>query len=132
MPHNEHSSRQPKPPEHTMNSFLDAVRKYAEFSGRSGRREYWMFSMFFSLLVLALLIVDFMLGTYIVLTGLFVLALMIPSVAVLVRRLHDTNRSGWWLLVQLIPFVGAFVLLILLCIDSTPGDNQYGPPPKVA
>jgi uncharacterized membrane protein YhaH (DUF805 family) len=66
------------------------------------------------------------------LSGLYTLAVLIPSMAVPVRRLHDTNRSGWWLLISLVPLVGAIVLLVFLVLDSHPGENQYGSNPKTA
>jgi uncharacterized membrane protein YhaH (DUF805 family) len=66
------------------------------------------------------------------LSGLYTLAVLIPSIAVSVRRLHDTNRSGWWLLISLVPLVGAIVLLVFLVLDSQPGENQYGSNPKAA
>lgn len=66
------------------------------------------------------------------LSGLYTLAVLIPSIAVSVRRLHDTNRSGWWLLISLVPLVGAIVLFVFLVLDSHPGEHQYGSNPKAA
>ncbi|TJY41720.1 DUF805 domain-containing protein [Cohnella pontilimi] len=65
-----------------------------------------------------------------VLSGLYALAILLPSLAVSVRRLHDTGRSGWWLLIGLIPLIGAIILLVFTCQDSQPGDNRYGPNPR--
>ena len=118
-----------------MNWYLEVLKKYAVFSGRSRRKEYWFFCLFNILVSIGLMIIDRMLGTFSslgfgLLGGLYTLGIIIPSVAVAVRRLHDTNRSGWWLLLALIPFIGAIVLIIFMILDSQPGDNQYGPNPK--
>lgn len=118
---------------------VNAVKiKYTDFTGRSRRREYWGFFLFFNLISLGLL--------YLVLVGstisketanvlslpywLFCLAFFLPQLAVTVRRLHDINKSGWWILVGLIPLVGGIWLIILLCTDGTPDENQFGPNPK--
>lgn len=119
-----------------MSWFLAALQKYATFSGRAQRAEYWYFVLFYLLIVLVLSIVDAFTGTFDreggvgLLSGLFSLALFIPSLAVAVRRLHDIGRSGWWLLIGLIPLVGALVLLVFAVQDSQPGSNAYGPNPK--
>jgi uncharacterized membrane protein YhaH (DUF805 family) len=120
-----------------MNWFLAVLKKkYADFSGRAQRAEYWYFFLFYLIIYIVLAIIDGITGTYNVdasiglLGGIFALALLIPSIAVGVRRLHDTGRSGWWLLIGLIPLIGAIVLLVFTVQDSSPGDNQYGPNPK--
>jgi uncharacterized membrane protein YhaH (DUF805 family) len=119
-----------------MSWFLAALRKYATFSGRARRSEYWFFFLFYLLIVFGLALVDAMLGTpddgegLGLLSGLFVLAMLLPSLAVGVRRLHDIGRSGWWLLVSFVPLIGAIVLLVFAVRDSDPGDNAYGPNPK--
>ncbi len=119
-----------------MNWFLIALKKYATFSGRAQRAEYWYFVLFYILIFIGLSILDGMTGSFSAesgmgfLGGLFSLALLIPSIAVGARRLHDTGRSAWFLLLALIPLVGAIVLLVFTVQDSTPGDNQYGPNPK--
>jgi uncharacterized membrane protein YhaH (DUF805 family) len=119
-----------------MDWFLGALRKYAVFEGRARRREYWFFVLFVVIISIVLTIVDRITGTYSaaygtgLLGGLFTLAVLIPSLAVGARRLHDTGRSGWWLLIGLIPFVGAIVLIVFFVIDSQPGTNAYGPNPK--
>jgi uncharacterized membrane protein YhaH (DUF805 family) len=114
-------------------SFSDAVstclRKYATFSGRARRSEYWWFALANVLVAVVAALVDQILGTSVV-SLLVTLALLLPSLAVAVRRLHDTGRTGWWCFIALVPFVGAVVLLVFECLDSTPGDNQYGPSPK--
>jgi uncharacterized membrane protein YhaH (DUF805 family) len=119
-----------------MNWYLEVLKKYAVFSGRARRKEYWFFTLFSTLISIALAIVDNMMGTVSaeagtgLLGGLYSLAVLIPSLAVSVRRLHDTDHSGWWLLIALAPCVGVIVLLVLMVTDSTPGNNQYGPSPK--
>lgn len=121
-----------------MSWFLLALRKYAVFHGRSRRSEYWYFALFYFLICIALGIVDGITGTASAQTGfgllgpLFVLAMFIPSLSVGVRRLHDIGKSGWWLLLSLIPLVGFIVLLVWACRDSEPGTNAYGPNPKEA
>lgn len=119
-----------------MNWFLIAVEKYATFSGRSQRAEYWYYILFYLLLLVGLSYIDRLTGTYNelfgvgLLSGVCALGLMMPSLAVAIRRLHDTGRSGWWLLLGLIPLVGSLILLIFYVQDSQPGENAYGPNPK--
>jgi uncharacterized membrane protein YhaH (DUF805 family) len=115
-----------------MNWYLDVLKKYAVFSGRARRTEYWMFVLVNVVAGMILGIVDAILGTGGALAGLYALAVLVPGVAVAVRRLHDTGRSGWWLLVGLVPLVGAIVLLVFALEDSNPGPNGYGPNPKQA
>lgn len=118
-----------------MNWYLDVLKKYADFSGRARRSEYWYFYLFNTLISFAIGMVDGIFG-FIgefgigMLGGIYTLLVLIPSIAVGVRRLHDTNRSGWWLLIALIPLVGAIILLVYLVQDSDQGENQYGPNPK--
>lgn len=118
--------------------FLLALKKYATFSGRSQRSEYWYFFLFYLLIVIALGLLDVALGTFDeeeglgLLSGIFVLAMLIPSLAVGVRRLHDIGRSGWWLLIALVPIIGTIVLVVFAVRDSDPGDNRYGPNPKAS
>ena len=111
----------------------EAVRtvlsKYADFSGRARRSEYWYWTLATFIADIVLSIVDVALGTSL-LVLLFGLAVLLPGLAVGVRRLHDTGRSGWWLLIALIPLVGVILLTVWFCTDSTPGDNAYGPSPK--
>ena len=120
-----------------MKWFLDVLtKKYATFEGRARRKEYWYFVLFYVLAIVALAIVDEMIGTFSeeaeigLLSGLFVLATFVPSLAVTVRRLHDTDRSGWWILINLIPIIGAIVLLVFTVLDSQPGANRFGENPK--
>ncbi|WP_219834004.1 DUF805 domain-containing protein [Paenibacillus sp. R14(2021)] len=114
-----------------MDWYLKVLQNYAVFTGRARRKEFWMFILFNILMSIALTIVDHMLGTYRVLSMLYSLAVIVPSIAVMVRRLHDTGRSGWWYLLVLIPFVGGIILLVFACQDSDPGSNRYGPNPKL-
>jgi uncharacterized membrane protein YhaH (DUF805 family) len=118
--------------------FTDAVRvclqKYADFSGRGRRSEYWYFALFNLLVAIAAGILDAILGTDFDtgsgLIGLLAsLALLLPGLAAGVRRLHDTTRSGWWILIGLIPIIGWIILIVFYVQDSHP-DNQYGPNPK--
>jgi len=119
-----------------MNWYLDVLKKYAVFSGRARRKEYWYFYLFNTIIEVALMLVDYMIGWYSieggigVLSAIYVLGIMIPGIAVSIRRLHDTGRSGWWLLIGLIPFIGAIVLLVFMVQDSKQGENEYGPNPK--
>ncbi len=105
----------------------DGFSKYATFSGRSSRSAYWWWTLFYVLIIIAASILDAAIKSPIV-SGLAWLALIIPNLAVLVRRLHDTDRSGWWVLFGLIPLVGAIVLIVFACIDSGP-PNKHGDGP---
>ena len=119
-----------------MNWYLQALKKYADFSGRARRREYWFFVLFNLIISVVLSVCDVVLGTYSaaasigILSGIYTLAVLIPGIAVTVRRLHDTGRSGWWILIVLVPIVGWIVLLVFMLLDSQPGQNAYGPSPK--
>lgn len=111
-------------------------RKYVDFTGRARRAEYWWFSLFYFLLVVVLTIVDVMrigadglLAGRSLLSGLASLALLLPSLSVAVRRLHDTDRSGWWILIGLVPLVGFIVYLVFMCLRGTAGPNRFGPDP---
>lgn len=112
-----------------MSWFIEALKKYAVFSGRARRKEYWLFMLFVWIVYIVLAGVGAAAhAPYIV--GLAVLAFLLPAWAVAVRRLHDTGRSGWWLLIGIIPLVGSIVLLVFNCTDSEAGVNKYGPNPK--
>jgi len=113
-----------------MEEFLDALKKYADFSGRATRRQYWMFVLFYLLGYVVLVLIDTLLGTA-VLALLFSLAMLVPSIAVGARRLHDTSRTGWWQLIALIPLIGPIVLIVFFVQDSH-AENQFGPNPKTA
>lgn len=119
-----------------MTWFLAALKKYATFSGRAQRREYWYFFLFYTLIIVVLAVIDLLLGTFDasqgigLFSGIFALATALPSVAVGVRRLHDIGRSGWWLLITMVPLIGVIWLLIYTARDGDPGDNEYGANPK--
>lgn len=121
-----------------MNWFVDALQKYAVFSGRAQRSEYWYFFLFYFLLAVAAAILDGLVESFSrhagmgVFSGILALGLLLPSLAVSVRRLHDIDRSGWWLLIAVIPLFGAIVLLVFTAKDSQPGSNRFGPNPKDA
>ncbi|MBD0708704.1 MULTISPECIES: DUF805 domain-containing protein [unclassified Streptomyces] len=112
-----------------MNWYLEAFKKYAVFSGRARRKEFWMFGLFNFLVSLVLVIIDNVVG-YPVLTPLYGLASLLPSLGLSIRRLHDTGRSGWWILFSLVPLVGAIVLFVFSVLDGDQQENQYGPNPK--
>ncbi len=113
-----------------MNWYLKVLKKYAVFSGRARRTEYWMFLLFNFIIAFVLGFVEGLAGGPGIVGMLYGLAVLIPGIAVAVRRLHDTDRSGWWLFINLIPLIGAIVILVFMVQDSTPGENQYGPNPK--
>ena len=121
-----------------MNWYLHVLKNYATFSGRARRKEYWIFFLFNVLISLGLGVIDVVAGTYSVeyetgfFSGLYSLLVLIPSIAVSVRRLHDTNRSGWWVVISLIPIIGVLVLFVFTCLDSQPGTNRFGVNPKEA
>lgn len=122
------------------NLMFAPLRKFADFNGRARRSEYWLFYLFCLVVGIVLTFIGNMAlgapdpsnpfsgGT--LLSLIFNLAILIPSIAVGVRRLHDTDRSGWWLLIILVPLVGIIVLIIFFVLDGTPGPNKFGPDPK--
>jgi uncharacterized membrane protein YhaH (DUF805 family) len=115
-----------------MNWYIEVLKKYTVFDGRAHRTEYWMFVLFNVIITIALGLIDRLLGISGVLSGIYGLAVLIPGIAVGIRRLHDTNRSGWWLLISLVPVIGTIVLIVFMVQDSQPDTNQYGPNPKAA
>ena len=120
-----------------MNWYLTVLKKYAEFSGRARRKEYWMFALMNFLISILISIVGAVIGDTngliaVSLSGVYALFIFIPSLAVTVRRLHDTNKSGWWILITLVPLIGGLVLLIFMIMDSDPNTNAYGANPKSA
>ncbi|MEP3207621.1 MAG: DUF805 domain-containing protein [Maribacter sp.] len=120
-----------------MKWYLKVLKQYADFNGRARRQEYWMFALFNIVIIIALAFLSGMLGSA---TNsedlmslpvlLYYLVIIIPSIAVAVRRLHDQNKSGWYYLVTFIPFIGGIWLLVLMCTEGDSGPNQYGPDPK--
>jgi uncharacterized membrane protein YhaH (DUF805 family) len=117
-------------------SITDAVTtcltKYVDFSGRARRSEYWWFALALFVVSLVVSLFGSVVHARTILSDLFSLAVFLPSLAVSVRRLHDTDRSGWWYLLVLIPVVGWIILIVFMCLDSGRGANRYGPSPKYA
>ena len=121
-----------------MKWYLTVLKKYADFKGRASRKEYWMFVLFNIVFSIAAFLLDRLLGLtsliqggeFGILTILYPLAVLIPALAVTVRRLHDVGKSGWMILIGLIPLIGSIWLLVLYLTDSIPGANRYGPNPK--
>lgn len=110
-------------------------QRYADFSGRSRRKEYWYFTLFSAIVSIILTWVDVAVGTTTgggigILSGLYALVILVPSLAIAVRRLHDIGKSGWFFLISLIPFIGGLVLLYFLFQDSDRDINAWGPSPK--
>lgn len=119
-----------------MNYYLAALKKYAEFSGRARRSEYWYFTLFNLIFMVVAIGLDNVVGSTIgeLPYGLFyfalALAMFLPGLAVFVRRMHDIGKSGWWYFIALIPLIGAIWLLVLCFTEGTSGDNEYGADPK--
>jgi len=119
-----------------MNWYLAVLKNYAGFSGRARRKEYWMFVLFNVIFSFVLGFIDGLVGSFDpeigigILGGLYALAILIPGLAVSIRRLHDVGKSGWMYLIVFIPIIGAIWLIVLFATDSNPEDNQYGPNPK--
>lgn len=119
-----------------MNWYLKVLKQYADFSGRARRKEYWMFFLFNMIFAFLAAIIDNVAGTaspelgYGIFYGIYALAVFIPGLAVGVRRLHDVGKSGWMLLIALIPLIGAIWLLVLMVTDSQQGSNKWGENPK--
>lgn len=115
--------------------FLQPLKKYAVFEGRASRKEFWLFFLFVIVFSFFLGVIDVIIGTYSedvglgALSGLFTLIQIIPTIAVGVRRLHDTNRKGSWWLIVFIPLVGNIWITVLFCLKSNDGDNRFGSNP---
>lgn len=133
-----------------MNWYIKVLKQYVDFGGRARRKEYWMFTLFSVIISIVLALIDafvFRTGTFAgtagsggagfsasigVLGAIYSLAVLLPTLAVGVRRLHDTDRSGWWLLIALVPFVGGIILLVFFVLEGTRGANRFGADPKSA
>jgi uncharacterized membrane protein YhaH (DUF805 family) len=119
-----------------MKYYLQAFKKYAVFSGRARRSEYWFFVLFNIIAAIIAAVLDNVIGTafdgfgYGILYVVYALAVVLPSLGLLVRRLHDTGKSGFWFFIALVPLIGGIILLVLLVRDSEAGENKYGPNPK--
>ena len=115
-----------------MNNYMNAMRRYVDFSGRSSRSEFWFFVLFYFIIAIIATVIDaVVLGSQMaqgvgILSGIVLLVHLIPSIAVSVRRLHDTDRSGWWILICFVPLIGTIWLIVLYCMEST-GPNRFGP-----
>ena len=118
-----------------MNEFLNVFKKAFVFSGRSRRKEYWLFALGVFIVSVALTIIEMMAGLEIapdvgLLSTIFSLIIFIPSLSVTVRRFHDIGRTGWWLLLMLIPILGWIAVFVFTLLDSESGSNKYGSNPK--
>ncbi|KJD45236.1 DUF805 domain-containing protein [Paenibacillus terrae] len=114
-----------------MQWYLKVLQNYVGFQGRARRTEYWMFVLFSMIATFIISLIDGLVGLTPILTYLYSLAVLLPSLAVIARRLHDTGRTGWWILIGLIPLVGSIILIVFLCQDSQPAENKYGKNPKL-
>lgn len=115
-----------------MNWYMHVLTNYAVFGGRARRAEYWNFVLFNLIIAIVLYFVSSMVLKSQLLYTIYSLATLIPSLAVTVRRLHDTGRSGWWWLIAFIPVIGWIVLIVFTIQEGTHGSNPYGPDPKAA
>ena len=113
------------------------LKRYADFSGRSRRKEYWFFALGVFIVAILLSIIEsavglsgMIAGAYGPLTALFFLAIIVPGIAVQVRRFHDQDKSGWWVLIGLIPIIGGIIVLVFMLLEGTRGPNRFGPDPK--
>jgi uncharacterized membrane protein YhaH (DUF805 family) len=127
-----------------MEWMLMPLKRYADFSGRSRRKEYWMFYLFVILVLAALAALAAVFGAFpstgeepstfgllfFGLMGIFGLGIIVPSIAVAVRRFHDQDKSGWFYLLGFIPYVGGIIMLVFMCIEGTRGSNRFGADPK--
>ena len=119
-----------------MKYFFLALKNYATFSGRSNRSEFWYFTLFYLIFVIVAVVLDNVLGfafdgsPYGPIYFIFILGTLLPNLAVTVRRLHDLDKSGWWILIGAIPLIGGLWLLIMLVGKGTEGENKYGPDPN--
>jgi uncharacterized membrane protein YhaH (DUF805 family) len=116
--------------EKTMKWYLAVLKNYVGFSGRAHRSEFWFYMLFTLIVSIVLAIVD-SLGT-VFLGAIYALATLLPGIAVTARRLHDTSRSGWWMLISLIPLIGTIILIVFCVGDTKPETNKWGPPPTPA
>ncbi|CAJ1800318.1 Inner membrane protein YhaI [Aeromonas veronii] len=114
-----------------MNWYISVLKQYAVFSGRARRTEYWMFVLCNVIVMQLLGMVDKLIGgDKEFISGIYSLAVLLPSLAVAVRRLHDTDRSGWWLLLVLVPIIGTLVLIYFMVCNGQQGPNRFGDDPK--
>ena len=109
-----------------MQWYLKVLKNYVGFQGRAKRKEYWMFVLINCIISTVLALLGSQVEIFQLLAGLYSLAVLLPSLAVSIRRLHDTGRSGWWLFISLIPLIGSIILIVFMCQDSRENENQYG------
>ncbi|MGO4549172.1 DUF805 domain-containing protein [Paenibacillus sp. 2TAB23] len=114
-----------------MHWYTEVMKNYVGFTGRARRLEYWMFFLVNALISIALVIVESIVGMPGVISGLYSLAVLLPSLAVVVRRLHDIGRSGLWIFIGVVPVIGAIVLLVFSFMEGDSNTNKYGPNPKL-
>lgn len=119
-----------------MKSYIHCMRHYADFSGRASRAEYWLFALVFAIMYGVVYALDY--GVFGVgqsgigvVSSIVYLIHFVPGLAVLIRRLHDVDRSGWWLLISFVPLIGGIWLLVLLCTRGSWGPNRFGPGPEL-
>ena len=110
--------------------YTGVLKNYAGFEGRARRAEFWQYGLMNLIVVVVLVFLSAIIKPLFFLVIIYYLAILVPTLAVTVRRLHDTDRSGFWFFISFVPFVGGIILLVFECLDSTPGDNKYGPNPK--
>lgn len=115
-----------------MHWYVDATKKYAVFSGRARRKEYWMYFLINFVINIVLLVIGMVIGVGSLIQLVYLLVVLLPSLGLSVRRLHDTGRSGWWILISLVPLVGWIVVLVFMTAAGTPESNAYGPNPKLS
>jgi uncharacterized membrane protein YhaH (DUF805 family) len=113
-----------------MDWYLGVLKKYAVFTGRARRREYWMFVLFNFVIAFTLGFIEVIMSIPGLISTTYCLAILIPYIAVSVRRLHDTNRSGWWIFISFIPLIGTIILIIFMLQNSDSDENPYGENPK--
>ena len=119
-----------------MNWFIDALKYAVNFSGRARRKAYWMFVLFYVIFAFVAGVLDGILGTVNPKTGmgaiggLYIFLMLLPLIALSIRRLHDTDRSGWWFLINFVPLIGGLVFFVFTLLEGTRGDNRFGPDPK--
>jgi uncharacterized membrane protein YhaH (DUF805 family) len=114
-----------------INNYVGVLKNYVGFQGRASRTEFWQYVLVNVIIGFVLGIIDTAIKSQI-LGGIYDLAVLLPSLAVLTRRLHDTDRTAWWLLLYIVIFIGWIVLIVFAALEGTPGDNKYGPNPNGA
>lgn len=112
-----------------MSWYLQAIKNYCNFSGRARRQEYWMFVLFNTVFTLVLSVIDSLIGVKI-LSSIYSLFILLPDLSIQFRRLHDVDKSAWWLFIAFVPIVGAIILFVFSVKPGTIGTNRYGEDPK--